>query len=257
MNQSTIASGDAAAPWLSVVIPVKAIGQPEADALARAACRNPMVEFVVVGPLNALIMNTLPNLRLVEQEVDLYSAMNIGLISCTGRHVLFMGVDDELLEENVQLVLEELRSIDATLLVALPVMVGSRLVGNRPSRHGPSALHHQGVLFPREETYANGGYSDEWRLHSDLDLMVRMQKTRRVQWIGRPLVRFSKGGMTTSGRYAWQSMRELNDIYERHDLARVNVGYSMMMLRLVWYRARYAFARLRVQRLWTAARNRV
>lgn len=230
---------------ISIVVPVKAICRRESDALVLIASGSPALELVAVGRLEVQINHAPANLRIVNEDLALYSAMNLGLRIATGRYVLFMGIDDELLHENVLFVADKLRALDGAAIVALPVMIGHRLVANRPSARGPVPLHHQGVLFSREHAVALGGYSNEWDIHSDLDLMLRIQRSVRAQWIATPLIRFAKGGMSTSGLNAWQSMWEINDIFSRHRLKRGNFEFLSMMLRLLLYRLRYILGRLR------------
>jgi hypothetical protein len=116
--------------------------------------------------------------------------------------------------------------------------VGTRLVHQAPSPRLRS-FHHQGVLFDRQHLLNVGGYSDRYRLHSDLDLMFRLQRVANVRSVPIPLVVFSKGGMTTSGRHAVDSIREISRIYHVHDVSRWAFGFAFSVALLAWYRVRF------------------
>lgn len=221
---------------LAIVIPVKSIGEQELTRLNALGTSVPQVRIVAVGELSA-VARPVPNLRVLDVACSLYAAMNVGSEHADARYLLFMGADDVLLAENIPGTLAQLEEMRQSLVV-LPFRVGEREVKQRPARK-PRSFHHQGVLFERETLLASGGYSDRYRLHSDLDLMLRIQRHGSIAALDRPLVSFSKGGMSTSGRHAMTSIREFFAIYGEHRASRLSGSFAFSIALLLWYRVRF------------------
>jgi hypothetical protein len=225
-------------PQLSLVIPVKDIGAAELARLTGMACAAGALEVVVVGKLSARHTGVPANLKLIDHDCRIYDAMNLGARSAQSRYTLFMGIDDALIESNVGRVIEELSAIQSDLVI-LPFRVETRLVAQSFTNSRLTAFHHQGVLFHRERLLEAGGYDQSYALHADLDLMFRMQRTGRIATIGLPLVRFSKGGMTTSGRHSYDSIRQFGAIYAAHRVSRLSFQFVFSVALLLLYRLRF------------------
>ena len=223
---------------LAVIVPVKSIGIAELDRLTALALKAPDLEVIAVGNIVAEPAQGPSNLRCIDVACRIYPAMNLGAERARASYLLFMGIDDELLADNIARIVAGLAALEAPLVV-LPFRVGHRLVNQRPVHGRPRSFHHQGVLFRRDALLAAGGYSDRYRLHSDLDLMLRMQRGATPASLAFPLVKFSKGGMSTSGRHAIDSIREFFAIYARQGVSRLTPSFVYSIALLVWYRVRF------------------
>jgi hypothetical protein len=223
-------------PTIGVVIPVKDFDASSLSLLSALARKAPQLKFIAVGRVQTPVSES-SNLRVVDLQCSIYEAMNVGTEKSTSDYLLYMGIDDRLLFENVDAVLNQLSTIDASLIV-LPFMVGRRLVLQAP-RTGLASFHHQGLLFNRHAVRKLGSYSTSYRLHSDLDLMFKVQKVGTVAAVSLPLVSFSKGGVTTTGRYALISMREITAIYRHNKVSRWCFEYAYSIALLCWYYARW------------------
>lgn len=229
---------------LGVVIPVKEIDGPSFTALKSLAASAPNLSFVAVGKVT--IDETTPhNLKIVDIDCGIYQAMNIGVAESRAKYLLFMGIDDRLIWENVEKVLDQLRHVASPSLVVLPFMVGSRLVSQKVVPGERRSFHHQGVLFEREKILHLKGYSTQYRLHSDLDLMFRIQSLGSTGVINCPLVIFSTTGVTTSGRLAEVSIAEFWKIYGANGISRLSVQLAASMALAAWYGVRYRLRKLR------------
>jgi hypothetical protein len=231
--------GVQAGPLLGVVVPVKSIDAAALDILRESARAAQAVEFTAVGDALVECSGLPANLKIVRAQCNLYEAMNAGLERATAAYLLFMGIDDRLIAKNVPAVLAGLTALPPSPLVALPFVQNGRTIRLAPPRRGLRAFHHQGVLFRRTQALQLDGYSLRYRLHSDLDLMFRMQRLGPAGWIDVPLVVFALGGMTTSGRNSRQSMREFNQIYRAHGASRLSPGYLVSIAYLAWFRIRF------------------
>jgi len=225
---------------LAVVVPVRQIDNPACGLLAGWATQAPTAKVITVGRVEA-VPPTLPgNLTVIDSNADLYGAMNAGLAAAQSRFVLFMGIDDRLLTTNVERVVAALSGVPAsTPLVVLPFRIGGRQRTLKPVEGRLMAFHHQGVLFNRESLLRHGGYSSEYRMHSDLDAMFKLQKEAAACLVPVPLVEFRLGGISTSGRNAGQSFREITAIYKAHRVNRFEMIYAVSMTYLLLHRLRY------------------
>lgn len=227
---------------LGIVIPVKSIDSQAQEALALVADRFPQVEVLAVGQLSASRSILPSNLQIIDSVCSIYEAMNKGVLLSNAKYLLFMGIDDTLIADSVLPIIETLARIEASLVV-LPFMVGARRVDQQASSRTES-FHHQGMLFRRSTILELKGYRTDYLLHSDLDLMYRIQKTGTVANISIPLVVFSKGGATTSGRNAWRSISEINRIYRANDVTRFSKNFVFSIALLVLYRVKWVLSQV-------------
>jgi hypothetical protein len=232
-------------PSLSVIIPVKDLGSHEAAVLEKLARDAPLLNVICVGRLHADIPIVPTNLRTIASDCTLYEAMTRGAREASSDYLLFMGIDDVLIAANVADVVAGLRDVQNAAMVILPFQVGRRLVRQRATVGRLRSFHHQGVLFHRRTLLDLGGYDASYRLHSDLDLMFRMQRGGSVKSLGYALVVFSKGGASTSGRNSITSIREFSAIYRKHGVSRLVPSYAFSLALLIWYRIKYLCTRPR------------
>jgi hypothetical protein len=229
----------AATPALSIIVPVKEMLAEEMTRLTHLASSMPPIDVIAVGKVSIALPREVDNLKILDRSCSIYEAMNLGAAASAADYLLFMGIDDELIVQNAAKIVAELQPGESTSLIILPFVVGRRLVKQGPTPRRLRAFHHQGVLFHRETLLRAGGYGLRYRLHSDLDLMLRIQRqgtTRGVVW---PLVRFAKGGATTSGRHSVESIKEFFAIYRDHELSCMRFDFAFSVALLVWYRIRF------------------
>jgi len=220
---------------LGVVVPVRLLDDSAFGILAANARAAPGLEFIAVGEVAPAERDKPANLRIIEAQCGLYEAMNLGLAAAGSDYLLFMGIDDRLIMQNVPRAAEQLACVAHHPLIAMPYVYGAKQYRLRPRRSGPSAFHHQGVLFDRVTALRLGGYSLQYLLHSDLDLMFRMQQAGPAGWIDVALVEFRSGGMTTTGERSLESIREINRIYKAHGVSRIDRMYFFSMVNLTWF----------------------
>jgi len=220
---------------LGVVVPVRLLDDSAFRILAANARAAPQLEFIAVGKVAPADRDMPANLRIVEAQCGLYEAMNLGLAAAGSDYLLFMGVDDWLITQNVPRAAEQLDRAPRLPLFALPYVYGGRRYRLKPRGAAPCAYHHQGVLFDRIAALRLGGYAAQYRLHADLDLMFRMQQAGPAGWIDVALVEFRSGGMTTTGEHSLESIREINRIYKANGVSRIDRMYFFSMVNLTWF----------------------
>lgn len=220
---------------LGVVVPVRLLDDAAFGIFATNARAAPGLEFIAVGDLAQAQRDMPENLKFIGAQCGLYEAMNLGLAAASADYLLFMGLDDRLIVQNVPRAVEQLGGVPRAPLLALPYVYGARQYRLKPRGAAPCAYHHQGVLFDRITAMRLGGYDPQYRLHADLDLMFRMQQAGPAGWIDVALVEFRSGGMTTTGERSLESIREINRIYKAHGVSRVDRMYFFSMLNLSWF----------------------
>ncbi len=220
---------------LGVVVPVRLLDAAAFCVLAANARSAPGLEFVAVGDVAPAERDMPANLRIIGAQCGLYEAMNLGLEAASADYLLFMGLDDRLIIDNVPRAAGQLAGAPRLPLFALPYVYGGRQYRLKPRGAAPCAYHHQGVLFDRITALRLGGYAAQYRLHADLDLMLRMQQAGPAGWIDVALVEFRPGGMTTTGEHSLESIREINRIYKAHGVSRIDRMYFFSMANLSWF----------------------
>jgi len=226
---------------LGVVIPVKLIDGEALSTLTSIAESAPALRFVAVGEVQAPKLSLPCNLQILDKDCSIYEAMNEGTRELNTDYLLFMGIDDELLAANADRIIAHLHEVGDASLVVLPFMVGRRLVRQKATSCRRRSFHHQGVLFARQKVMQLGGYSTQYRLHSDLDLMFRIQSCGTVASIDWPLVNFSTSGLTTSGRHASVSIVEFWRIYRANRIRRWSAQFAISVSIAAWYGLRYVW----------------
>ena len=217
---------------LGVVVPVRLLDEAGAEQLSSMARAAPALQFVAVGEVAATPRAAPANLCIVAARCGLYEAMNRGLSESEAEHLLFMGMDDRLIDANVAQALAELPRAP---LIAMPYVYGGKAYRLKPAAARPRAFHHQGVLFERAAALGLGGYAPGYALHADLDLMFRMQREAPAAWMDVPLVEFRAGGITTTGERSLESMREIDRIYQVHGVSRLDRMYFFSVVNLSWF----------------------
>lgn len=229
---------------LAAVVPVRDIDPAALSILVGWANDAPVLRIVAVGRVSTAVVGLPHNLSIIDSDADLYGAMNEGTNAARSRFLLFVGVDDRLIVDNVAAAIAALGVVpNDTPLVVLPFRLGRRQRILKPVNGRLVAFHHQGVLFNRDALLGIGGYSRQYRMHADLDAMFTLQKHAAARLIKVPLVEFRMGGMSTSGKNAAQSFREITEIYKAHGVSRLETIYVVSMGYLMLHRVRYLLRR--------------
>tara|TARA_Y100001001_G_scaffold160923_2_gene184432 strand:+ start:11254 stop:12000 length:747 start_codon:yes stop_codon:yes gene_type:complete len=176
-------------------------------------------------------------------DEGLYDAMNKGVLESNGDYLLFMGIDDRLVVNNIPKILSELDAKDLRLLV-VPVLKESAMVIS-PDTSGPlPIIHHQGAVFNRIALISTGFYRLDYLIHSDFDLIQKYIKENGYRYREVPLVVFTLGGLSTSGRSVIQSIKELSLIYCHHSKKIVTIQLLTLIARPIYYFAAHRIREL-------------
>ena len=170
-----------------------------------------------------------------ERDDGIYDAMNKGLVLAKGQYVYFMGSDDRLIKNSL------IKIFNGTLiktdkLIALPVAINSVTNLVYPVIELPvPVVHHQGAIFNLLNLKQVGLYSNRYKFHSDFDLMCKYVSKYGVQYLDNPICIFRKGGASTSGANAIQSMKELLHIYFVNSGKIFSTKWVLFIVRPLYY----------------------
>ncbi len=170
-----------------------------------------------------------------EKDRGLYEAMNKGILASTGKYIFFSGTDDQIIQNSLNKIFVELNKITKKTLVVLPVVI-NKLKTIYPNLDQPIPIpHHQGCLFHLDALKQLALYSLDYKIHSDFELMQRYIKEFDIFYISVPLCNFSKGGKSTSGKNAFQSIKELLSIYFKYGGSWYSKKWLLFILRPSYY----------------------
>jgi glycosyltransferase involved in cell wall biosynthesis len=170
-----------------------------------------------------------------EKDDGIYDAMNKGLVLAKGRYVYFMGSDDRLIKNSLTKIFNGIL-IKTDKLIALPVAINNVTNLAYPAIEFPvSIVHHQGAIFNLLNLKQIGLYSNKYKFHSDFDLMCKYVSKYGVQYLDNPICIFRKGGASTSGANAIQSMKELLHIYFTNSGKILSTKWIMFIVRPIYY----------------------
>lgn len=170
-----------------------------------------------------------------EKDSGIYEAMNKALSVSNGKYIFFMGADDELIENGIKKLFFNFFEDDRNLL-ALPVKIKNKIKMAYPKiSSSVSIVHHQGAVFNRKCLKVVGLYSEEYKIHSDFDLMCRYIRSYGVRFLDIPICTFTKGGKSTSGSNLIFSVKELLDIYFRNGGSLFSPNWAGFIIRPIYY----------------------
>ena len=148
-----------------------------------------------------------------------YSAMNSGLASATGRYIYFLNAGDELLPNTLARVREEAEGSSARWLIGTVEVVapdGSSVITPAWSfADEQRALFARGQFAPHQGTFASvdelrgvGGFDVSYRIAADYAAFLKLTTKSRPVMLDFPIARFHEGGLSTQ---RWQeSFREFH-----------------------------------------------
>jgi glycosyltransferase involved in cell wall biosynthesis len=171
---------------------------------------------------------------------SIYEAMNFGVKKSNSEWILFMGVDDYLLV-NCSELLNHLNTDDLNfydLLIVNYQISFQRKLFLKNSKNQIGYPHHQSCIF-NKLTLLNLDYiyDTKFKLFSDMDLIFRILKNKKILYLPYNCVNFSKGGKSTNGQNFNQTIKELTFIAYRHNKIFTKF-YILSVLRLLFYYSR-------------------
>lgn len=152
-----------------------------------------------------------------EPDQGIYDAMNRGLNFAKGRYVYFLNADDAFVGpnvlEDVSKELEEgMRLIYGNVVLWDPVTnLSARISGSFRSIHAVSCRlpHHQACFFSRQWLQSVGGFSLDFGLSGDIDLIGRsLSDPNRWRRIDVDIARFRLGGASYNRPLAIKTLRD-------------------------------------------------
>jgi glycosyltransferase involved in cell wall biosynthesis len=184
---------------ITIVTPSLNRGSMLADALESVTAQNDRdVEHIVVDggstDMTATVLSRFPHVKVVvEQDRNLYEALNKGVRAATGEVIGFLNTDDRLAPEALQLVRQLFADRPAAQIVAGAVDVVKVDDASRVSRlrfdderflrlrlqsifSGVSFLN--GCFFRREALLLLNGFNERFGLIADKDLLLRAAARR-------------------------------------------------------------------------------
>jgi glycosyltransferase involved in cell wall biosynthesis len=226
---------------VSVIIPVYN-GSENLEVLLADYEVLPRVELVVVDGaagdhIEPLLQKYSSKISryLSEKDLGIYDAMNKGVGISLGKYVFFMGADDRVSPNGMKELMDFLQIDMRSDLVAFPVLLrGSKIVKPDLNRETP-ILHHQGFLMSRKLIQVMGGFTLDYKVHSDYDLMLRAYSMSSCDYFHEPICIFESGGVSTSGKNCLTSIKELLTIYFRRGGSVFDFQWCFFILRPLYY----------------------
>ena len=171
---------------------------------------------------------------------SIYEAMNFGVKKCNSEWILFMGVDDYLLNNCLEL-LNHINTNDLNfydlLIVNYQISFESKIIFKN-SKNQLDYPHHQSCIFNKLTLLKlDYIYDTKFNLFSDMDLIFRILRNNKILYLPYNCVNFSKGGKSTNGKNFNQSIKELTLIAYRHNKIFTKF-YTLSLLRLLFYYSR-------------------
>lgn len=152
-----------------------------------------------------------------EKDEGIFDAMNKGIKAAHGDYIFFLGSDDCLLPDSLEKLFSHPEFTATEALIALPVKLSVKAKNFIPDTRSPVPLvHHQGAIFHLTALKKIPLYSKQYKIHSDLDLMVRYVLKNSIKYIPVPISEFYKGGNSSCGRTGLVSAKEQLQIYFKY-----------------------------------------
>jgi glycosyltransferase involved in cell wall biosynthesis len=144
----------------------------------------------------------------------IYSAMNEGVRQASGQYLMFLGSDDEIIPEQLNLIaLKEFNS--AYLIVASVKSVnkfGVEVIYRytkeqtfvRFSRGRLRTPHHQAVIYNKKYFQKFGDFDERYRICADAEHLLRSrQSTNQIAYVNAVISKFYCGGVSSNFLEVW------------------------------------------------------
>ena len=177
------------------------------------------------------------NVYVFKIESTIYEAMNFGVYKSSTNWILFIGIDDYLIKSinNLFKHLDDPKLINLDLLIVDYQMSNKNLIKQKKSINQLNYPHHQSCIFNKQTLLnLNYIYNTKYLLFSDMDLIFRILKNKRILYLPYNCVNFSKGGKSTNGKYFKESLIELTNITFKNNKIFTKF-YFVSILRIFYY----------------------
>ena len=170
-----------------------------------------------------------------EKDSGIYDAMNKGTQLVSNGYTYYLGADDKLLNDSLtSLVVQNM--FPTNKLIVFPVAINNKKNISYPKLTFPlPIIHHQGALFNLKSLKSINLYGGKYKIHADFELMAKYIKQFGIRYVDIPLCLFKKGGTSTSGKNAFQSVKELLNIYFLNGGKILSFKWIMFIIRPLYY----------------------
>ena len=212
----------------SIIIPVL---QPNpllfrcVDSIRNQKDISPVQIIVVYKKANKSLLSKIKNklkkhnlIYIHQKKEGIYNAMNLGINKATRTFVLFLGEDDALnCSKTLQQLKKEITKNKKYNIYYGDVLIDSkrRFISNNDMLWIRNRIHHQGIAYERKIFHKYGAYNESYRLFSDYDFLLRINKKKCS--FKKTNVIFSKSASQgRSGMPSLQNLREVIGIRNKH-----------------------------------------
>ncbi len=183
------------------------------------------------------------NVFVYKIKSSIYEAMNFGVFKSSSNWILFTGIDDYLLKPINHLIIninnKKLNNYD--LLIVDYQISKKNIIKEKKSIKQLNYPHHQSCIFNKQTLLnLNYIYNTKYLLYSDMDLIFRILKNKKILYLPYNCVNFSKGGKSTNGKYFKESLVELTTIAFKNNKIFTKF-YLISVLRIIYYYIDYKF----------------
>jgi glycosyltransferase involved in cell wall biosynthesis len=169
-----------------------------------------------------------------EPDDGIYDAWNKGIKNATSEWVMFLGADDVLLPNALNLYSELIKKCDDNIsIISSKVRMVSfagkelKIIGEKwdwnKYKKGTYSLAHPGMLHKKSLFEKYGYYDTQFKICSDSDFLLRAGKNLKGEFTNSITVNMQEGGVSDSFKAIWESylIRKKNKtIPLRHNVIR-------------------------------------
>lgn len=181
------------------------------------------------------------------KDTGIYNALNTALNHVTGEWILVIGCDDKLADDNslisAKKALTILPSNVAIGYSDLFIMKNSKIIEKKYPQYsefkrkygGGAFIHHQTAFIKSNYILKVGKFSDNYKVHADYDLILKISTLAAVEKIDGAFVVFNANGFSSKLANLWLSFTEIYNIRKSHGLVgmpfRLLKTYSALLIR--------------------------
>lgn len=203
----------------------------------------PNIEFIIID--GGSRDNTIPIIKKYEKNISywvsesdngIFDAMNKGIHVAHGDYVIFIGSDDVLLENSISNFFRVIEYKIIDQLIVCSVAIKGTVRNSIPDISLPvPIIHHQGAVFNLIKLRSIELYSDNFKIHSDFDLICRYVSKFGIHKLQMSICEFSKGGTSTAGSRSKESIVELTKIYRQYGGKIYSLRFLILISRPIYY----------------------